>query len=284
MGEKTFTLTNNNKTRGQLNRQNYHRVKSHENKRTSRRVINCCSCSIRTSHHHFRFKFSFICPFQAKLFRVFQSVMNAPPSKHGEELRKLAVYMVRQFVVAAEKNPKIYAEMFFWKTIRECNDMENGYDAQQDHAGGGSKRAWTEEQEDELRRLFEENQANPENEKGNFIFHSNSWIMNKCCFRFFCSLRYKTTPLGIRWGEWQSAMVVLLDGWWLINRHNASYCTFLVVSNEGQLFSSFSIRSLCSSSRASRRVQSFSSVQTTRDVCCADGRDGTSSVTFELCH
>lgn len=101
-------------------------------------------------------------PVQAKLFRIFQEVLNAPLTKHAEELRKLAIYMVRQFVAAAEKNQKIYAELFFWKTIRECNDLENGYETQQ---GGGGK-AWSESQEDELRRLFQENQENPVNDQG----------------------------------------------------------------------------------------------------------------------
>lgn len=102
---------------------------------------------------------------QAKLFRLFQEVLNAPPSKHGDELRKLAIYTIRQFVAAAEKNPKIYAELFFWKTIRECNDMENGYEASE--GNGAGNKGWSEEQEDELRRLFEENQAKPENDNGN---------------------------------------------------------------------------------------------------------------------
>lgn len=119
-------------------------------------IINCCFFFLSALSP---------CPLQAKLFRLFQEVLSAPPSKHAEELRKLAIYMVRQFVVAAEKNPKIYAELFFWKTIRECNDMENGYEG--GDGGGGGKKGWSEEQEDELRRLFEENQANPENDNGN---------------------------------------------------------------------------------------------------------------------
>lgn len=112
------------------------------------------------------------CTWQAKLFRLFQEVLSAPPTKHADELRKLAIYMVRQFGVAAEKNPKIYAELFFWKTIRECNDMENGYEGSAADNGGG-KKGWSEEQEDELRRLFEENQANPENDNGN----QRHWLM-----------------------------------------------------------------------------------------------------------
>lgn len=99
------------------------------------------------------------------MFRLFQEVLSAPPTKHDEEFRKLAVYMVRQFIAAAEKNPKIYGELLFWRNIRECNEMENGYEAHHD----GMKKGWTEEQEDELRRLFDENQMNPDNDKGNHM-------------------------------------------------------------------------------------------------------------------
>lgn len=102
------------------------------------------------------------------MFRLFQEVLTAPPTKHADELRRLAVYMVRQFGVAAQTNPKIYAELFFWKTIRECNDMESGYEGGGDgHGSAAGKKGWSEEQEDELRRLFAENQANPENDNGN---------------------------------------------------------------------------------------------------------------------
>lgn len=102
------------------------------------------------------------CPIQAKLFRIFQEVLNAPPTKPTEELRKLAIYMVRQFVASAQKNPKVYAELFFWKTVRECAEMENKYEAQSE----GPTKGWSESQEDELRRLFQENQENPENDQG----------------------------------------------------------------------------------------------------------------------
>lgn len=70
--------------------------------------------------------------------------------------------MVRQFVASAQKNPKVYAELFFWKTVRECAEMENNYEAQSE----GPTKGWSESQEDELRRLFQENQENPENDQG----------------------------------------------------------------------------------------------------------------------
>lgn len=46
--------------------------------------------------------------------------------------------------------------------------MESGYEGGTDgHGGAAGKKGWSEEQEDELRRLFAENQANPENDNGN---------------------------------------------------------------------------------------------------------------------
>ncbi|XP_020811280.1 protein timeless homolog [Drosophila serrata] len=105
------------------------------------------------------------CPgmlYQAKLFRIFQQVFSVERDAHQEELRRLAIFVVRKFVEVAPANPKIYAELLFYKGIREANELESGYcDAYE----AGTKGTWTEEQESELRFLFEENQRNPETEK-----------------------------------------------------------------------------------------------------------------------
>ncbi|KAH8292985.1 hypothetical protein KR054_002894 [Drosophila jambulina] len=105
------------------------------------------------------------CPgmlYQAKLFRIFQQVFSVERDAHQEELRRLAIFVVRKFVEVAPANPKIYAELLFYKGIREANELESGYcDAYE----AGTKGAWSEEQELELRFLFEENQRNPETEK-----------------------------------------------------------------------------------------------------------------------
>ncbi|SPP87904.1 protein timeless homolog [Drosophila guanche] len=105
------------------------------------------------------------CPgmlFQAKLFRIFQQVLSVERDAHQEELRRLGIYVVRKFVDVAPTNPKIYAELLFYKGIREANELETGYcDAYE----AGTKGAWSEEQESELRFLFEENQRNPETDK-----------------------------------------------------------------------------------------------------------------------
>lgn len=65
---------------------------------------------------------------QASLFRIFQRVFDTPKDAHHEELRRLAIYVIRQFAQIAPSNPKIFAELLFYKSIREANDIENGYD------------------------------------------------------------------------------------------------------------------------------------------------------------
>lgn len=37
---------------------------------------------------------------------------------------------MRAFIEVAKTNPKVYAELFFYKSIREANDIEYGYDDQ----------------------------------------------------------------------------------------------------------------------------------------------------------
>ncbi|XP_062536634.1 protein timeless homolog isoform X2 [Armigeres subalbatus] len=106
--------------------------------------------------------------FQASLFRIFQRVFQAPKDAHHEELRRFGVYIVRQFTALAPNNPKIYAELLFYKSIKEANGIEMGYEDVYGNSvgtGGGVKGAWNEEQEEELRRLFMENQENPESDQ-----------------------------------------------------------------------------------------------------------------------
>ncbi|XP_060645851.1 protein timeless homolog [Drosophila nasuta] len=112
-----------------------------------------------------RIAYGLSCPgmlYQAKLFRIFQQVFSVERDTHQEELRRLGIYVLRKFVEVAPTNPKIYAELLFYKGIREANELETGYC---DVYETGTKGAWTEEQEVELRFLFEENQRNPETDK-----------------------------------------------------------------------------------------------------------------------
>ncbi|XP_055851009.1 protein timeless homolog [Episyrphus balteatus] len=113
----------------------------------------------------YRIAYGCKCPamlYQAYLFRIFQQVFDAPRDPHWEELRRLGIYVIRKFVETAPKNPKIYAELFFYKSIRDANELETGYC---DVYESGTKGTWTEEQESELRFLFEENQNNPQTDQ-----------------------------------------------------------------------------------------------------------------------
>lgn len=61
---------------------------------------------------------------------MFQQVFVAPRDARYEEVRRLGVYIMRAFTEVAKTNPKVYAELFFYKSIREANDIEYGYDDQ----------------------------------------------------------------------------------------------------------------------------------------------------------
>lgn len=69
---------------------------------------------------------------QAQLFRVFQQVFGAPRDVRYEELRRLGQFVVRHFVKLAPENPKIYAELLFFKSARECVEVASGYSESMD--------------------------------------------------------------------------------------------------------------------------------------------------------
>lgn len=64
---------------------------------------------------------------QAQLFRIFQQVFEAPRDNRYEELRRLGIFVVRQFVKMAPENPKLFAELLFFKSLRDCNEIVGGY-------------------------------------------------------------------------------------------------------------------------------------------------------------
>lgn len=67
---------------------------------------------------------------QAQLFRIFQQVFNMPKEARYEEIRRLGIFVVRRFVNMVPRNPKIFAELLFFKSHRECYEVENGYEDQ----------------------------------------------------------------------------------------------------------------------------------------------------------
>ncbi|KAL7020730.1 hypothetical protein ACKWTF_011627 [Chironomus riparius] len=100
----------------------------------------------------------------AQLFRIFQQVFNVPKDNRYEELRRIGIYVVRQFVKLVPRNPKIFAELLFFSSHRECHEIEHGYDEPFGEHEGKNK-AWSEEQEEDLRQLFMRNQESPETDQ-----------------------------------------------------------------------------------------------------------------------
>ncbi|XP_035225481.1 protein timeless homolog [Stegodyphus dumicola] len=95
--------------------------------------------------------------FQATVFVTFQKIFNDPDSNQDpiiKEFYRFAKYIVRKFFEVAAKNNKIFVEMLFWKGPREAYELEEGYGTGSSFA---SKSAWTEDEEEELRYLYEEN-------------------------------------------------------------------------------------------------------------------------------
>ncbi|XP_060068073.1 protein timeless homolog [Ylistrum balloti] len=92
--------------------------------------------------------------FQASLFRLFQRILLSPLAKldRYKELVKFATFTVRNFVETAEKNPKAFMELLFWKSSKEASELVDGYGTYQSKA----KVLWTEDLEMEVRHLFEE--------------------------------------------------------------------------------------------------------------------------------
>ncbi|XP_050308820.1 protein timeless homolog [Anthonomus grandis grandis] len=94
---------------------------------------------------------------QLSIFRTFQHIFEVQDVPEYKELVKFATYIIRQFVKIADINKKVFMEMLFWKSSKECFDIEYGYS--ETHGKDAANKAWSEQQEDEVRRLFMEHQS-----------------------------------------------------------------------------------------------------------------------------
>lgn len=91
--------------------------------------------------------------FQVSIFRTFQRIFELKDLPQHRELVKFCIYIVRQFVKVIGQNDKIFIECLFWKTKKEAYEIEHGYGASEPKAVGA---AWKEEEEVEIRELFQE--------------------------------------------------------------------------------------------------------------------------------
>ncbi|XP_037090859.1 uncharacterized protein LOC119111135 [Pollicipes pollicipes] len=99
--------------------------------------------------------------FQASLFRTFQRMMDDVRHSRNPALKELirfAKFVLRKFFAVAATNKKVFMEILFWKSPREAYEVEHGYDTYQE-TSKASKVSWSEEEEDELTRVYEELRA-----------------------------------------------------------------------------------------------------------------------------
>lgn len=103
--------------------------------------------------------------FHARIFRTFNEFFKNDLSRKREyeELKNFAIHVFRRFVEAVQKNPTILVNIFFWNSTNDALDMIEGF-ALRD-SKNKKKTAWTEEEEEELKNMFE-----------------NLKVRNKLCF------------------------------------------------------------------------------------------------------
>ncbi|XP_059046079.1 protein timeless homolog [Achroia grisella] len=99
--------------------------------------------------------------FQGTLFLTFQKILDDPSSQF-KEIEKFAIFILRKFTEVAAKNNKVFIEILFWKNGKDAAEIQHGYNLYIDQKDKPGRGAWSEEQEEELRRLYMENQMNPE--------------------------------------------------------------------------------------------------------------------------
>ena len=44
-----------------------------------------------------------------------------------QEIGTFAKYVIRKFFEVAESNPKVFMELFFWKTMKDAMEITEGY-------------------------------------------------------------------------------------------------------------------------------------------------------------
>ncbi|KAL2091358.1 hypothetical protein ACEWY4_013621 [Coilia grayii] len=92
--------------------------------------------------------------FQLSVFCLFNKILADTAAMAYKELVTFAKYVLNRFFAMAAKNNKAYVELLFWKNVGAVREMTEGYS--KDGDGANKKARWTEEEEEELRRLYEE--------------------------------------------------------------------------------------------------------------------------------
>ncbi|XP_076012500.1 protein timeless homolog [Genypterus blacodes] len=91
--------------------------------------------------------------FQLSVFNIFNKILNDPAAAAFKELVTFATFVLKRFFAVASQNNKAYVELLFWKNVGAVREMTEGYSKEGE--GSCKKAAWTEEEEEELRNLYE---------------------------------------------------------------------------------------------------------------------------------
>ncbi|EEC16078.1 timeless, putative [Ixodes scapularis] len=99
--------------------------------------------------------------YQASVFKSFQAILRdyrslaaTSISEDLRELARLATFVVRDFVETARDNKLAFVELLFWKNTKDAYEIKHGYGSSAKSAHSG-KVTWTEEQEYELKALYD---------------------------------------------------------------------------------------------------------------------------------
>uniref|UniRef100_A0A0K8TTM2 Putative dna topoisomerase i-interacting protein n=1 Tax=Tabanus bromius TaxID=304241 RepID=A0A0K8TTM2_TABBR len=150
------------------------------------------------------------CPtilYQASLFRIFQQAFHTKRNEHNLELQRLGIFTVRSFIQSAKINPKIYGELFFYKTISHCSNVENVY------SGVNPKTMWATSEETELHKLFERNQTNPQSGQDvvEWLTHN---LSDKPKNR--CAVTGKLTDTDLSFRKSESKFTTTISNFWTV--------------------------------------------------------------------
>uniref|UniRef100_A0A3P9L7Q8 Timeless circadian regulator n=1 Tax=Oryzias latipes TaxID=8090 RepID=A0A3P9L7Q8_ORYLA len=90
--------------------------------------------------------------FQLSVFHLFNKILSDPAAEAYKELVTFAKFVLNRFFSVAAQNNKAFVELLFWKNVGAVREMTEGYSKD----GEGKKPAWSEEEEEELRKLYME--------------------------------------------------------------------------------------------------------------------------------
>ncbi|XP_078377463.1 protein timeless homolog isoform X3 [Oculina patagonica] len=94
--------------------------------------------------------------FQLSLFCTFQKIISDPAANQYKEMVKFSRYIVAKFFELLPKNPVLLAELVVWKFAGDCYEIVEGYGSLALRSASQSAAAWTFEEEEELRELYEQ--------------------------------------------------------------------------------------------------------------------------------